>query len=252
MTVSGTILATDRLTAGYGGEPIIRDITTGFRAGTITALIGTNGAGKSTFLKSLFGMTTIFGGSVGIEGTRMRPVARDLVAKGIAYVPQVRNVFPGHSVKTNLEIGAYVRRGGDMGSVLEVFPALRTNLRVQASKLSGGQRNMLAVGRALMSNPRVLLLDEPTGGLAPNLAAEFWVHLETLRRANVCIIAVEQNVDLALAHSDCAYLFGRGQIIVGGGASELAARADFETLFLEGEADPRTLREGSAQSPGLL
>lgn len=233
MSESQVALATRRLTAGYRLEPVIFDIDSDFRMSQITALIGTNGAGKSTFLKTLFGLTRITQGSILLDGRAIEPVARSLVEAGVAYVPQVRNVFPGHTVKTNLEIGGYVRAGKTISEVVDVFPALGPLMKMQAAKLSGGQRNMLAVGRALMSDPRVLLLDEPTGGLAPNIAEEFWQHLQKLRDADVCVVAVEQNVDLALAHSDAAYLLGRGRVVISGPARELAARSDFEALFLE-------------------
>ncbi len=235
MSGSGAALATNQLTAGYRSEPVIFDIDSEFHAGQITALIGTNGAGKSTFLKSLFGLTRISHGTISLDGEVIEPVARSLVEAGLAYVPQVRNVFPGHTVRTNLEIGAYVRSGRTIAEVVDVFPALGPLMKVHAAKLSGGQRNMLAVGRALMSAPRVLLLDEPSGGLAPNVAEEFWLHLRNLRDANVCVIAVEQNVDLALAHADTAYLLGRGRVVISGPARELASRDDFEALFLEQE-----------------
>lgn len=233
MTTAVPVLSTEALTAGYRSEPVIFDIDSQFHPGEITALIGTNGAGKSTFLKTLFGLTTISQGTIRVDGKEITPEARTLVELGISYVPQLQNVFPGHTVKTNLEIGAYVRSGKTISDIVDVFPALGSLMKVTSSKLSGGQRNMLAVGRALMSDPRVLLLDEPTGGLAPNIAVEFWDHLHKLRAANVCIIAVEQNVNLALSRSDRAYLLGRGSVVLSGSAKEMAARSDFESLFLE-------------------
>ncbi|MDE3194463.1 MAG: ATP-binding cassette domain-containing protein, partial [Chloroflexota bacterium] len=134
------------ITAGYGAQPVIFDVSATFRQGKITAIIGPNGAGKSTLLKSLFGIARVFGGSVRVDGVDLaRPDARDLVKRGIAYVPQLGNIFPSLSVRENLEIGTYVRGGGSYERVLGIFTDLRPVLGKPAGKLSGGQRQMLAV-----------------------------------------------------------------------------------------------------------
>jgi branched-chain amino acid transport system ATP-binding protein len=224
------------LTAGYGKQPIIFDVSATFSKGTITAIVGPNGAGKSTFLKSLFGLTSVHSGEVYLQGERMALSARRLVQAGIAYVPQVGNVFPSLSVADNLEIGIYVRDGGSLSRVLELFPDLRPALKKPAGDLSGGQRNMLAVGRALMSDPIALLLDEATGGLAPIVATQLWQYLVELARSGICVIAVEQNVRLALDFSDDVYLFASGRNRLHGPPAELLARHDFEAFFLEPSA----------------
>lgn len=229
---AGVLLAARNLTAGYREERVIFDVDVEFAPGVVTALIGSNGAGKSTLLKSLFGLTRIFGGSILLEGAVVQPVARQFVSRGIGYVPQVANVFPSLSVRENLEIGTYVRGPGSLESVLSIFPALEKLLPRQAHKLSGGERNMLAVGRALMSDPRLLLLDEATGGLAPRLAEEFWEYIDKLARSGIAIAAVEQNVDLALEHAAHVYVFGSGRLVAEGPAKEVAARKDLESLFL--------------------
>lgn len=231
------LLAARKLTAGYRDEPVIFDVDVEFPPSVITALIGSNGAGKSTLLKSLFGLTQIFGGTILLEGSEVQPVARQFVSRGIGYVPQVANVFPSLSVKENLEVGTYVRGAGSIESVLAIFPALEKLLPRQAHKLSGGERNMLAVGRALMSDPRLLLLDEATGGLAPRLAEEFWEYIDQLAQSGIAIAAVEQNVDLALEHADFVYVFGSGRVVAEGPAKEVAGRQDFESLFLAGPGE---------------
>ncbi len=231
------LLSTEKLTAGYRQERVIFDIDVAFPAGVITALIGSNGAGKSTLLKSLFGLTHIFAGTVLIEGRPVEPVARNFVMRGIGYVPQVANVFPSLTVRENLDIGSYVRGTGSIDSVLNVFPALGKLLRRPAFKLSGGERNMLAVGRALMSDPKLLLLDEATGGLAPALATEFWEYIAGLARTGIAVVAVEQNVDLALEYATNVYVFGSGRVVAQGPAKEVAARKDLEQLFLVNPAD---------------
>ena len=234
---SSALLSTQRLTAGYRQEKVIFDVDVAFPAGVITALIGSNGAGKSTLLKSLFGLTHIFDGKVFVEGLPVEPVARNFVMRGIGYVPQVANVFPSLTVRENLDIGTYVRGGGSIDSVLKVFPALGKLLHRPAYKLSGGERNMLAVGRALMSDPKLLLLDEATGGLAPALANEFWEYIAGLARSGIAVVAVEQNVDLALEYASHVYVFGSGRVVAQGTAKEVAGRKDLEQLFLVNPTD---------------
>jgi ABC-type branched-subunit amino acid transport system ATPase component len=226
------LLAAENLTAGYRQQRILFDVNATFRPGVITAIIGTNGAGKSTLVKSLFGLTHIFAGRLLVAGVPMPPVAHELVARGISYVPQVANVFPSLTVRENLEVGTYVRSGGSLDMVVHVFPPLGRLMTRTAHKLSGGERNMLAVGRAIMSNPEMLLLDEATGGLAPALASEFWEYVVGLAQSGVGIVAVEQNVDLALKFSDYAYVLAAGRVVLTGPARDVARREDFEQIFL--------------------
>jgi ABC-type branched-subunit amino acid transport system ATPase component len=225
------------LSAGYGRQEILFDISASFPSKHVTTIIGPNGAGKSTFIKALYGLARVTSGTILLEGQPVRPNARSLVKLGIAYVPQVRNVFGTLTVQENLEIGTYVRSAGSMERVMELFPDLRGVLKRPAGKLSGGQRNMLAVGRALMSDPVVLLLDEATGGLAPMVARDLWVHVVELARAHdVAVVAVEQNVRLAMDFSDTVYVFGSGRNIIHGPSQELLARPDFNDLFLESQS----------------
>jgi branched-chain amino acid transport system ATP-binding protein len=226
------------MTAGYGSQPILFDVTAAFRPGRITAIIGPNGAGKSTLLKSVFGLTRVFQGEVALGGHVMpRLTPQAMVAAGVAYVPQLNNVFPSLSVRENLEVGTYVRPGGSVESTLALFPDLRGLMARPAGKLSGGQRNMLAVARALMSAPDVLLLDEATAGLSPSIATTLWRHVVELAQRGLAVAVVEQNVRLALQFADDVYLLASGRNRLHGGAAELAAREDLDALFLEGTTE---------------
>ncbi|HEY8732438.1 MAG TPA: ABC transporter ATP-binding protein [Candidatus Limnocylindria bacterium] len=234
------------ITAGYGEQPVIFDVSATFGERAITAIIGPNGAGKSTLLKSIFGLARVYAGTVALgDEVLTRPGARELVQRGIAYVPQLGNIFPSLSVRENLELGAYVRSGrsgGSMERVLAIFTDLATVLRKPAGKLSGGQRQMLAVGRALMSDPQVLLLDEATAGLSPMISASLWQHIRRLADDGLAIAVVEQNVGLALQFSDAVYLLTSGRNRLSGPASVFRARSDLDQLFLEAgpaEAEPR-------------
>jgi len=163
------VLSTEALTAGYGGPPIIEDISLTVRAGKITAIVGPNGAGKSTLLKALSGVLKVSRGEVYVQGRKTTNTPPEkLVKRGLGYVPQVSNIFPDLTVRENMEMGAYTRRHGvdaRIDELCELFPDLGTSLRRRAGMLSGGQRSMLAMARALMLKPAVMLLDEPSAGL---------------------------------------------------------------------------------------
>ena len=234
------------ITAGYGALPVIFDVSATFREGEITAIIGPNGAGKSTLLKSLFGLTHVFSGTAALGGEALGVNARELVRRGVAYVPQLANVFPSLTVRENLEIGAYVRGRGAMERVLGIFTDLAPTLRRSASKLSGGQRQMLAVGRALMSDPVVLLLDEATAGLSPIISSGLWGHLRRLADEGLAVAVVEQNVGLALRHSDRVYLLTSGRNRLDGPAEMFRARSDLEQLFLEADITRERASERTA------
>lgn len=227
-------LEIQNLSAGYGNQPVLFDVSARFPAGSITAIIGPNGAGKSTLFKALFGVARIFEGSVLLDGKPLSRVAPDTLARqGVAFVPQIGNVFATLSVRENLEIGTYIRAGGSLEHVLDIFSDLKPLMRRSAGKLSGGQRNMLAVAAALMSNPYVLLLDEATAGLAPAISIRLWQHVRRLAEEGLAVAVVEQNVRLALTNSDYVYLLGSGRNRLHGPASEFAGRSDMEQLFLE-------------------
>ncbi len=243
--------AVDGLTAGYGTQPVVFDVSLAVNAGTVTALIGPNGAGKSTLLKSLFGLTHVFAGKASLNGVPVGLDAGELVRRGVAYVPQMRGVFPNLSVRENLELGAYVRGSHTIDVAINVFPELSAILAKRAGKLSGGQRNMVAVGRALMSEPSVLLLDEASGGLAPLVARRLWEHVVQLADSGIAIVAVEQNVRLALEFSSTALLLTSGRVTYRGSSSELLARSDLEQLFLEARPEDARTRSDEPSVPPI-
>lgn len=229
---SPALLEARGITAGYGKQPIVFEVSASFRSRSVTTIIGPNGAGKSTFLKALFGLAKTFNGSLFVDGQGVAPDAQELVKRGVCYVPQLGNIFPSLTVWENLDVGTYVRSGRSIESVLDVFTELKSILNKRAGKLSGGQRNMLAVARALMSNPRVLLLDEATGGLAPLVARRLWEHVAALAKDGLAIIAVEQNVSLALEFSDSVYVLVSGRNSFAGSPAQLQKSAELEHLFL--------------------
>ena len=219
------ILRAEGITAGYGGPPIIEDISLTVRAGKITAIVGPNGAGKSTLLKTLSGVLKASRGEVYVLGKKTTGTPPEkLVKYGLSYVPQVSNVFPDLTVRENLEMGAYTRRRGvqqRIGELCELFPDLGVSLRRRARMLSGGQRNMLAMARALMLEPAVMLLDEPSSGLAPLLQAALWEQIAKIAETGVGICVVEQNTRRTLRHAYWGYILVLGRNRLDGPAQEL-------------------------------
>lgn len=205
----------DRLSAGYGGAPIVKEVSLVAAAGQVTVVLGPNGAGKSTMLKAAMGLVSRVGGTVSVNGRNVtRLPAESIVVAGMSYTPQVDNVFPSLTVDENLRMGAYIRPdtlSGRREEVLTLFPMLREARRRRARTLSGGQRNMLALARALMLNPVVLLLDEPTAGLAPMVAREVWQRVRAIADSGIAVVVVEQNVRSALENSDYAYVLVSGR-----------------------------------------
>jgi ABC-type branched-subunit amino acid transport system ATPase component len=224
------------LTAGYGGPPIIQNINFQAQAGQITAIVGPNGAGKSTLLKAVCGVIVSTGGQVRMEGhdvTALPP--EQLVRRGISYVPQVANVFPSLSVRENLEMGGYVRRSGVRERIEElfgIFPDLREAATRPARTLSGGQRNMLAMARGLMVDPKVMLLDEPTAGLSPRFESAVWEHILKVRETGVAMVVVEQNTRRTLTHADHAYLLTLGQNRLEGTGRDLLEDEEVVALYV--------------------
>ena len=229
-------LVVENLTAGYGKNAIIRNVCLTARSGTSTVIIGPNGAGKSTLLKAVFGLNTIFSGTVSVDGQDMTHISADrLVARGLAYVPQTGNVFPSLTIRENLEIGGYLQRQypkDRINQVLDIFPDLLKAIRRSAGTLSGGQRQMLAMGRALMSDPSVLLLDEPTAGLSPSYTKVVWHHILAIAQTGKAVVVVEQNANTALSLADRAYLLVAGENREEGPAAELLEREDIGEMFL--------------------
>jgi ABC-type branched-subunit amino acid transport system ATPase component len=230
-------LRLEGLAAGYGREPIVHDVTLPVPDRCISVLIGPNGAGKSTILKALFGAANIMRGTIFIDEVyqpRITPAA--LLRHGIAYVPQLRNVFLSLSVLENLDMGLGGARKDSLDRVLALFPDLQPVLSTPARKLSGGQRNMLALGRALMGSPRTLLIDEGSAGLAPRVVQLYWKHLERLVELGVGVLVVEQDVHAALSHAERAHVLRGGEVVLTGSGSDLAARQDLGAIFLGAEA----------------
>lgn len=233
-------LVINDLTAGYGGPPIIEGISLEAHPGAITAIVGPNGAGKSTLMKAIAGVVRPSGGEIRVCGQATTGLTADkLVRRGMAYVPQVANVFPSLTVVENLEMGAYNRKSGvreRIEELYELFPDLRPAARRPARTLSGGQRNMLAMARGLMSDPKVLLVDEPTAGMAPKFEAAVWQHIVQIRQTGVAVVVVEQNTRRTLTHADWAYVLVLGRNRLSGSPAQLLNNEEVVALYIGGGA----------------
>ncbi|MFO1091434.1 MAG: ABC transporter ATP-binding protein [Hyphomicrobiales bacterium] len=234
-------LAIEGLTAGYGGPPIIEDVHLVVEPATIAVIVGPNGAGKSTLLKSVFALTKVLAGRIVFEGRDITglPTAK-LVPLGIAAVPQSKNVFPTLTVAENLDVGTYAAPPRDRAAleerVLALFPDLKAALHRAAGELSGGQRQMVAIGRALMSAPRLLLLDEPTAGLSPAYLEKIFDLIVGIRNSGITILMVEQNARQALRIADRAHVLVNGRNFVSGTGAELLGNDEVRRAFLGGMA----------------
>ena len=226
------------LAVSYGIVPAVVDVSFAIEHGSITTIVGSNGAGKSTIMKALTGLVKPAGGRIRMFGEDIAGAAPDeLVVRGLSLVPEGRRLFTTMSVAENLEIGAYRRRdlnavAGDLERVLDYFPALRGRLKVPAGSLSGGQQQMLAVARALMAAPKLLLLDEPTIGLGPAIVDTIAEIIRAIARSGVDMLLVEQNAEMALEISDHAFIIERGRIIMQGSANTLARSEEVRRAYL--------------------
>ena len=204
----------EAMTGGYGPVDILHSCTIAVNKGEIAVIVGPNGAGKSTAMKAVFGMLNLRGGRVLLEGediTKLSPQAR--VAKGMAFVPQTSNIFTSMTVEENLEMGAFLRRDdirGTMDQIYTLFPILKAKRYQAAGELSGGQRQQVAVGRALMTQPKVLMLDEPTAGVSPIVMDELFDRIIEVARSGISILMVEQNARQALDIADKGYVLVQG------------------------------------------
>ncbi len=220
-------LQVNNISVRYGKAEALRDVSMATDKGEIVSLIGSNGAGKTTTLKSISGLVPYYGGEIVFQGKKLNAIApHEIVRMGIAHVPEGRRVFSTMTVTENLELGAYLRndRGSiarDLDRLYESFPVLRDRARQKAGSLSGGEQQMLAIARALMTSPTVLLLDEPSLGLSPKLVREVGRIVSTINRQGVTIVLIEQNARMALRLSHRAYILELGRIIVEGDAKEL-------------------------------
>jgi branched-chain amino acid transport system ATP-binding protein len=211
-----TLLEVEQLHAGYGRIPALFGVELSVAAGEIVALLGRNGVGKTTTLRSIVGLTTRVSGRVALDGRSIeRLPTHDIARLGIAYVPEDRGVFPGLSVRDNLRLGHLAGRGAveDHDPVRDRFPVLMERLEQDANALSGGERQMLALGRALLARPRLLLLDEFSEGLQPNLVQELAAELEEIAASGAGILLVEQNAHLALRISTRCYVMEKGRVV---------------------------------------
>jgi branched-chain amino acid transport system ATP-binding protein len=226
------------LSAGYSREPVIRDIDLTVASEEVVAVIGPNGAGKSTLLKAVLGVIAPSAGTITLEGEPINGLRTDQIArKGVGYVPQVKDVFETLTVRENLEMGGYVLPRHEVDprveEVLELYPALEAMRERHAGHLSGGERKMLAMGRVLMTRPSLLVLDEPTAGLSPQLAHELLhEHVARLASTGVAILLVEQHAREALSISDRAYVLAGGQVALADRAATLLERPDIHEIFL--------------------
>lgn len=214
--MSDPFLIGDEMTGGYGsGADILHGCTIAVNKGEIAVIVGPNGAGKSTAMKAVFGMLNVREGAVRLNGediTALTP--QDRVAKGMAFVPQTQNIFTSMTVEENLEMGAFLRRddiSATMEQVYTLFPILRDKRRQAAGELSGGQRQQVAVGRALMTQPQVLMLDEPTAGVSPIVMDELFDRIIEVARTGISILMVEQNARQALEIADKGYVLVQGR-----------------------------------------
>ena len=228
-----------KMTAGYGNGPdIISSCTINVDRGEIVAILGPNGAGKSTAMKAMLGLLKLKAGSISIDGKDITSLSpQDRVKAGISFVPQTRNVFADLTVKENLEVGAFLRED-DVDKVIdeiyELFPILNEKKSQVVGELSGGQRQQVALGRALMIRPSVLMLDEPTAGVSPIVMDELFQHIIKVKKTNVAIIMVEQNAKQALSISDRGYVLVTGQNKFEGSGKELLQDPEVRRSFLGG------------------
>lgn len=213
--MSSTIIQMTDIHAGYGGMNILHGIEFSLMAGQIGVIVGPNGAGKSTTLKALFGLLHCSQGSIEFDGQDITNKSPELLAElGMAFVPQENNVFQTLTVHENLEMGAYIRRDSFthmLDQVYGIFPALQEKRNQQAGELSGGQRQMVAIGRALMIEPKFLMLDEPTAGLSPMFMSEVFNHIIAVNKTGVTVAMVEQNAKQALGFADKGYVLASGR-----------------------------------------
>lgn len=228
----------DNVVAGYGGAPILNGINLEIFATDIGVIVGPNGAGKSTALKSIFGLLQVTGGAIRFDGSDIANQLPDaLVPRGLSFVPQEQNVFTSMTVHENLEMGGFIRDddlSGTLSEIYDMFPDLKAKRHQNAGELSGGQRQMVAMGRALMSKPKLLLLDEPSAGLSPLYMMEIFETVVRINTAGVGILMVEQNARQALAFASKGFVLASGQNRFTGTGQELLDDPEVAKSFLGG------------------
>jgi len=224
------------MTGGYGGANILNDCTISVNKGEIVVIVGPNGAGKSTAMKAILGMIKLKKGNIMLEGkdiTQASPQNR--VSKGIAFVPQTKNVFTGMSVQENLEMGAHLREDNieeTITQIYDLFPILKEKRKQLAGELSGGQRQQVAVGRAMMTKPSALMLDEPTAGVSPIVMDELFERIIEIKHTGVAVLIVEQNARQALSIADQGFVLVNGQNKISGTGKDLLSNPEVRRSFL--------------------
>lgn len=230
-----SVLVVEKLTAGYGKNPIVWEVGIEAKVGQVVAVVGPNGAGKSTLLKAIFGLVRIHSGRIVLDEEDVTDVESHVLAQsGMAYVPQVNNIFPSMTIEENLEVGGFVKKSDlrrRSSEVLEIFPDLVPARKRKAGELSGGQRNMLGMARALMAEPKVIFLDEPTAGLSPAYVDIVWRQVQSIAQFGTSVVVVEQNVDRAIANSEWVYVLVAGRNRVDGKAESIS-QLDLGEIFL--------------------
>ena len=234
-----TILEAENITAGYTSEVnILSNVGMQLKSGQIVSVIGPNGAGKSTLLKTIFGILKPAKGKIRLRGEDITGLKPDKIAKkGISYVPQVNNVFPSLTIQENLDMGAFIRSDDysqRLDQIYQLFPILGERKKQKAGQLSGGQRQMVAMGRALMVDPQVLLLDEPSAGLAPNLVEMIFEKIIDINKTGVSMIIVEQNAREALKMADHGYVLAMGRNVLDDSGKALLNNEEVGRLYLGG------------------
>lgn len=230
------------VTAQYGAIVALRGVSISVGRGELVALVGANGAGKTTTMFTAAGIVRPTSGSIHLEGESLIGLPPErVVRRGVAMVPENRDIFPSLTVEQNLRLGAFTRRNrteyqNDLAEMCERFPILRERLDQPAGTLSGGEQQQLAIARALMSHPRLLMLDEPSLGLAPTLVEEVFRLIASLNQQGTTILLVEQNVSKALEVADRAYLLNMGEVVASGTPAELRGQVDMGSVFLGGQA----------------
>lgn len=238
MNETGPVLEMREVSSGYGAAEILQKLSLEVKHGEIVCLLGSNAAGKTTTLRTILGMVKSKSGEVHLGGERIDGLTTgQIVGKGVTMVPENRRLFAKMSVRENLEIGAQLRNdkaaiAADMDRIFELFPRLKERLGQRAGTLSGGEQQMLAIGRALMASPRVLLMDEPSMGLAPILVEQVFETIERINGQGVTIFIVEQNANVALAIADRGYVIQTGKIVMQDSAAALLANPQLSQAYL--------------------